>query len=394
MPGLHPELDYPDTLTSTHPAPPTDKGPSSTADCTPAAAAAAKHSTGDSDATREGAAGQLDQSAAGCSKSAAEAAGGSSKETTQPTDTTPTAADTAAPDEAAPLNSPMPADAHPTKPTPAAPAHPTPASAPDTAAAKSPAAAAAGTPIDWEAALAAAEQDAAALAAYPYPLPGERRPFDDTSSEEEEPYEAEWVAGLIQGKHPAAAVSDPQPPYGSSTAGGSGPFAASATAAAAAVLGGAGAGGSVDGGRMWDPAQLRRENRQLMGFSTRDIPTIKVEWTGNEMVSCCLAVGLLTAAALTVAAVAHDVLPSTAVVVTLQCSSALPGRALCVYVMYVCCADTLLRAGVLCTACCAVLYLQTDTVTCLKAVIAEGDADHLPNHVRGYRIGELVKQKE
>lgn len=46
--------------------------------------------------------------------------------------------------------------------------------------------------------------------------------------------------------------------------------------------------------------------------------------------------------------------------------------------------------------CCAVLppLQQADTVTFLKAVIAEGDADHLPNHVRAYRIGELVKQKE
>lgn len=43
--------------------------------------------------------------------------------------------------------------------------------------------------------------------------------------------------------------------------------------------------------------------------------------------------------------------------------------------------------------CCAPLQ-QADTITFLKAVIAEGDADHLPNHVRAYRIGELVKQKE
>jgi hypothetical protein len=45
---------------------------------------------------------------------------------------------------------------------------------------------------------------------------------------------------------------------------------------------------------------------------------------------------------------------------------------------------------------CAVLccVLQADTIAFLQAVIAEGEADHLPSHVRAYRIAEMVKQRE
>ncbi len=38
--------------------------------------------------------------------------------------------------------------------------------------------------------------------------------------------------------------------------------------------------------------------------------------------------------------------------------------------------------------------MQADTIAFLQAVVAEGDADHLPSHIRAYRIAEMVKQKE
>jgi hypothetical protein len=51
------------------------------------------------------------------------------------------------------------------------------------------------------------------------------------------------------------------------------------------------------------------------------------------------------------------------------------------------CCDVL-RCAVVCCG------LQADTVAFLQAVVAEGDADHLPSHIRAYRIAQLVKQKE
>jgi hypothetical protein len=51
------------------------------------------------------------------------------------------------------------------------------------------------------------------------------------------------------------------------------------------MLGGAGTGGGVDGGAQWDPADHRRQHRERMGFSTSDIPTLKMNWTGDETVS-------------------------------------------------------------------------------------------------------------
>jgi hypothetical protein len=38
------------------------------------------------------------------------------------------------------------------------------------------------------------------------------------------------------------------------------------------------------------------------------------------------------------------------------------------------------------------LATQADTVTLLQAIVAEGDADHLPSHVRSYRIAKMVQQ--
>jgi hypothetical protein len=35
------------------------------------------------------------------------------------------------------------------------------------------------------------------------------------------------------------------------------------------------------------------------------------------------------------------------------------------------------------------LLLQADTVAALQAVIAEGEADHMPVHLRAYRIAKL-----
>jgi hypothetical protein len=35
------------------------------------------------------------------------------------------------------------------------------------------------------------------------------------------------------------------------------------------------------------------------------------------------------------------------------------------------------------------LLLQADTVAALQAVIAEGEADHMPVHLRAYRIAQL-----
>jgi hypothetical protein len=35
------------------------------------------------------------------------------------------------------------------------------------------------------------------------------------------------------------------------------------------------------------------------------------------------------------------------------------------------------------------LLLQADTVTALQAIIAEGEADHMPVHLRAYRIAKL-----
>lgn len=70
----------------------------------------------------------------------------------------------------------------------------------------------------------------------------------------------------------------------------------------------------------------------------------------------------------------------------------------CLVLHFVCMCVALTLCCVLVCAVCRVLCCaplqQADTITFLKAVIAEGDADHLPNHVRAYRIGELVKQKE
>ena len=43
------------------------------------------------------------------------------------------------------------------------------------------------------------------------------KPFDDISSEEEEQaYEAQWIADMIEGRNPFAAAG-PRPPYGSSS---------------------------------------------------------------------------------------------------------------------------------------------------------------------------------
>jgi hypothetical protein len=99
------------------------------------------------------------------------------------------------------------------------------------------------------------------------------------------------VAGIIQGNNlsAAAAAAGPRPPYGSnstSAASKSGPSPVSA----AAAVGGAGAGAGVNNGRQWDPAVHRRQHRERMGFSTTDIPTIKMNWTGDETVSFILAV--------------------------------------------------------------------------------------------------------
>lgn len=38
------------------------------------------------------------------------------------------------------------------------------------------------------------------------------------------------------------------------------------------------------------------------------------------------------------------------------------------------------------------LGLQRDTVAALDAVIAEGDADHIPSHYRAWRIAQLGKR--
>jgi hypothetical protein len=132
--------------------------------------------------------------------------------------------------------------------------------------------------IDWAAELAAAEGAAAASATYPFPLPSDHKPFDDISSEEEEqPHEAQWIADLIEGRNPFAAAGS-RPPYGNSSSKSAAGRGSEAAAAAAA-------GSSSGGGGAWDAAKHRRRHKERVGFRRQDIPTIKVDWTGNEMVS-------------------------------------------------------------------------------------------------------------
>lgn len=326
VPGLHPELYYPDTKPA-HTNTSTKAAAAAALKVTPAAAepsqvspaAAAAASAEDVDAAQRD---QAAAAAAAVSKGTADhncslvpsstadpaaiadaehtdqgptAAQAGSKDTPAPMDTTPAAEDTNpdTPADAAPAAA-APADSTPRSPSAPAAAHAAPAAS--AAAAKQttaptspagPAATAAGTAsggIDWSAALAAAEAAAAASAAYPYPLPCDRTHFDAASSEDELPYEADWVAGIIQGKNLSAAAVGSRPPYGSSTAANNVAFPATAVV-------GAGAGGSVDGGRQWDPADHRRQHRERMGSSTSDIPTINMNWTGDEKVSfhcqCC-----------------------------------------------------------------------------------------------------------
>jgi hypothetical protein len=35
---------------------------------------------------------------------------------------------------------------------------------------------------------------------------------------------------------------------------------------------------------MWDPAHARRQQKECVGFRTEDIPTIKLDWTGQAKV--------------------------------------------------------------------------------------------------------------
>jgi hypothetical protein len=46
------------------------------------------------------------------------------------------------------------------------------------------------------------------------------------------------------------------------------------------------------------------------------------------------------------------------------------------------------------TPSCCCCRTQADTRAVLEAFVAEGDADHIPSHIRSYRMMKMVQQVE